>query len=164
MKISIQNLKPGVTEYKESIAPDFIELNFADFYPNNFDIGVLLDKIDRDFRVKISMKSIGHYVCDRCLDEFTIPVEIETEQMFKIASAEITVDDDIIPLASDATEIDLKDVLNETVVLNHPIKMLCSEECKGLCPGCGANLNIEKCTCQDTEIDPRWEELRKLIK
>lgn len=164
MKISIQNLKPGVSKYNETIEPDFIESNFAEYYPHDFEVDVLLDKIDRDFRLQIFMKSDGHYVCDRCLEDFNIAVNIQTEQMYKVADGDSDINDDIISLPSDATEIDLKYVLNETVVLNHPIKMLCSDDCKGLCAGCGTNLNKEECKCQETEIDPRWEELRKLIK
>ncbi|MCB0281113.1 MAG: DUF177 domain-containing protein [Calditrichae bacterium] len=164
MKISIQSLKPGVSTYKERIKPDFIEQNFVRFYPNDFDVDVLLDKIDRDFRVRVYLSSTALYVCDRCLEEYTEDLKTDTEQIYKISAEQNPVDDDFVFVSPDTTEIDLKDLLNETIVLSHPIKMLCKEDCKGLCAGCGANLNNEECKCQEADSDPRWEELRKLIK
>ena len=151
MKISIQSLKPGVSVYKEKIKPDFIERNFGEFYPDEFQIDVLLDKIDRDFRVKISMQTMAHYMCDRCLNNFTVPFSAETEQMYEIGDRPDSSGEDIIYIAPDETELDLKELLNEAVVLNHPIKMLCREDCKGLCSKCGADLNVEQCKCQEAE-------------
>lgn len=164
MKISIQSLKPGVSAYKERIKADFVEHNFVRFYPNDFDVDVLLDKIERDFRLRVYLTSTARYFCDRCLEEYSVPFKIETEQIYKISAGQEDVDDDFVHVSPDATEIDLNDLLNETVVLNHPIKMLCKEECKGLCAGCGTNLNNEECKCQEVDTDSRWEELRKLIK
>jgi uncharacterized protein len=44
-----------------------------------------------------------------------------------------------------------------------PMKPLCREDCQGLCPVCGADLNFEQCACADSKIDPRWEKLRDLL-
>jgi uncharacterized protein len=59
--------------------------------------------------------------------------------------------------------IDLNVLVNDAVILNLPIKHLCSPECRGLCPYCGANLNRGDCGCRVEEIDPRLEVLRKLL-
>jgi uncharacterized protein len=60
-------------------------------------------------------------------------------------------------------EIDLSFGVRESLLLALPMKVLCSEDCKGLCPHCGANLNEESCDCVAETIDPRWAELRKLL-
>lgn len=57
-------------------------------------------------------------------------------------------------------KIDLADLAREQIVLNLPTRFLCSEDCKGLCPKCGANLNTDACDCEQIEIDPRWAGLK----
>lgn len=59
-------------------------------------------------------------------------------------------------------EIDLSPYFREEIALQVPIQVLCSEECKGLCPGCGADLNAEACSCPENEGDPRLAALRNL--
>ena len=51
----------------------------------------------------------------------------------------------------------------EAVILELPMRFLCSEDCKGLCPGCGSNLNNGPCDCVKTEGDQRWAPLKKLL-
>ena len=58
--------------------------------------------------------------------------------------------------------IDTDQLLRENVLLSLPVQPLCREECRGLCPRCGANLNLGSCGCQDTQTDPRLTILRKL--
>ena len=54
--------------------------------------------------------------------------------------------------------------VEECLFINEPFKVLCDEDCKGLCPSCGANLNQEQCSCgDDTDIDPRMEALKELL-
>lgn len=62
----------------------------------------------------------------------------------------------------DEPEIDLDQVLLEQIALEMPLRLLCSEACKGLCPHCGANLNVETCRCETEEVDPRFAVLKKL--
>jgi uncharacterized protein len=54
----------------------------------------------------------------------------------------------------------LEDVLREQVLLALPLKVTCREECKGLCPQCGKNLNQEQCSCSTEMEDPRWAALK----
>jgi len=69
---------------------------------------------------------------------------------------------EIIPEGS--KEIDLSKTLYEAIVIAQPICVVCKEECKGLCPHCGTNLNHTKCNCIKTRIDPRLEKLKLLLK
>src|SRR3990172_8238519 len=59
-------------------------------------------------------------------------------------------------------EIDLGGYLRELIAMSLPIKVLCVQECKGLCPNCGVNLNLEECSCKDNWVDPRFAVLRNL--
>lgn len=164
MKISIQNLKHGVSEYSETLAADFIDKDYKDYYPNNFEVNVFVDKIDKNFRVKVDLKTESKFVCNRCLKDFEEDIDLQQEQIYNAQSVSEIADADTVYLPIDAVEIDLTDLLNETVIINHPIKMLCKDDCKGLCANCGADLNENKCQCADTQTDPRWDKLRKLIK
>ncbi len=59
--------------------------------------------------------------------------------------------------------LDLSDVLRQYLLTSEPLKALCREDCRGLCPGCGADLNTEKCNCTSTSVDPRWGALADLL-
>ena len=56
----------------------------------------------------------------------------------------------------------LKELVLSDLLLNLPMKHLCREDCKGLCPGCGVNLNREPCRCKK-QVDPRWAALEQLL-
>jgi uncharacterized protein len=58
--------------------------------------------------------------------------------------------------------VELEDILREQVLLAVPIKTVCREECKGLCPQCGKNLNTGECQCEPVAGDPRWDALKGL--
>ena len=83
-------------------------------------------------------------VCDRCLADLELEMDIdETYYLFP----ENTPDVDYF---YSGEEIELDDFVRETIVMNMPGKVLCSEDCKGLCPKCGADLNQGKCGCEDS--------------
>jgi uncharacterized protein len=56
----------------------------------------------------------------------------------------------------------LEDALREQVLLEAPIRAICREDCKGLCPHCGANLNQQQCSCAEPLEDPRWAALKDI--
>ena len=99
-------------------------------------------------------------VCDRCAQPFEREktVEYETLLAFELANGE---SDDIVLLDKDG-ELDLDGLMREVFLLEMDTKNLCSEDCKGLCSGCGADLNREPCRCKK-EIDPRLAKLAQLL-
>jgi uncharacterized protein len=58
--------------------------------------------------------------------------------------------------------VELDEDVRQTIEIAVPLKLLCNERCKGLCPQCGKNLNNGPCTCELAEVDPRWESLQNL--
>jgi len=56
----------------------------------------------------------------------------------------------------------LEDALREQVLLAVPLKVICHEDCSGLCPHCGKNLNVERCSCAEPVEDPRWSALKDI--
>ena len=98
--------------------------------------------------------------CDRCTRPFERKktVEYGTLMSFELANGE---SDDIVVLNQDG-ELELDELMREVFLLEMDTKNLCSEDCKGLCPGCGVDLNVEPCRCKK-EIDPRLAVLAQLL-
>ena len=62
----------------------------------------------------------------------------------------------------EGNELDLTALAREQILLNLPEQVLCREDCKGICPTCGADLNENECECREDDIDPRWSALKDL--
>lgn len=97
--------------------------------------------------------------CDRCAAPFERPFHVSVERLLA-DELEDEDNDEILLLDDGALELD--DLARETFILNMDTKQLCKPDCKGLCPGCGANLNYEACRCKK-EVDPRWAALQQLL-
>ena len=110
--------------------------------------------------LKVRLETVLSLSCDRCARPFQREktVEYETLLAFELANEE---SDDIVVLNKDG-ELELDELMREVFLLEMDTKNLCSEDCKGLCPGCGADLNVEPCRCKK-EIDPRWAKLAQLL-
>ena len=106
--------------------------------------------------------------CTRCVEPLTMALEIPFEDVFVDASEERIEKDLEVPVTDldvelvAADELDLADIIREQILLNLPEQVLCKEDCKGLCPQCGANRNRQDCDCGDEDIDPRWAALKNL--
>ena len=108
-----------------------------------------------------SIETTIHGVCDRCATEFDRQVEIPLDVVLvEELSNEENEDEWVFPLETDAA--DMEEIVRTVFVLNMDSKLLCSDDCKGLCCGCGKNLNFETCSCEK-EIDPRLAALKQLL-
>ena len=107
--------------------------------------------------------------CSRCLKEYKHPIDAGFKLVLQRgahhAPPESVAEDDYVQL-DERTEYayDIFPRVREAIVIELPIRYLCDEECRGLCPQCGADLNEGDCGCDRTEADPRWDGLRKLLK
>ena len=107
--------------------------------------------------------------CSRCLEQYwqVLTPEIE-EEFFPIV--DVATGAPVPPPEEDAFSIgadhvlDLTEAVRQAILLARPMKPLCSEDCAGLCPDCGQNLNIATCGCRGEPVDPRWESLKQLLK
>lgn len=125
-----------------------------------------------DIRLVGNMSTQVEVLCDRCLE----PVEQNISDSFDLLYRPQGVDTigDEVAITRAETEIGyyrgegllLEDVLKEQILLALPVKLVCRANCKGLCPHCGCNLNVERCDCITTMPDPRWaalEDIRKKL-
>ena len=100
--------------------------------------------------------------CRRCLGDASGHVFEEAHLIFAEAGTEDLEDDpDVFLLDDRKAELDLRPALREQWLLHVPGYALCRGDCKGLCPTCGADLNIEPCDCASSAADPRWNALQK---
>jgi len=108
-----------------------------------------------------SLSTTIHGVCDRCASDFDAPVQMPIDVVLVTElSNEENEDEWVFPLEGDSA--DLEDIVRTVFVLNLDSKLLCKPDCKGLCCGCGKNLNHEACSCQK-ELDPRFAALKQLL-
>ncbi len=100
--------------------------------------------------------------CRRCLEPVDVPMDEELGRLYREGD-DLAEDegDDIVSLPS-GRELDVTDAVRETVLLAVPKFVYCREECRGLCPRCGTNLNESSCECTVEEADDRWGPLRRL--
>ena len=102
-----------------------------------------------------------HGVCDRCAADFDRYVEFPLDVVLVTElTNEENEDEWVFPLEGDSA--DLEDIVRTVFVLNLDSKLLCKEDCKGICCRCGKNLNHEACNCQK-ELDPRFAALKQLL-
>lgn len=102
-----------------------------------------------------------HGICDRCTSPFEreIVFPIDVVLVTELADEE-NEDEWVFPLEGDSANLD--DIVRTVFVLNLDSKLLCKEDCKGLCHRCGKNLNDGPCNCQK-ELDPRFAALKQLL-
>ncbi|MCR5329987.1 MAG: DUF177 domain-containing protein [Lachnospiraceae bacterium] len=103
--------------------------------------------------------------CSRCLEPVELPFDINTdcELIVDENGCASTRDDDEKLSYVEGYELDVDGFLKEELMIGFPLQVLCSEECRGLCPKCGANLNRGECGCDRTVSDPRMSIIRDLF-
>ena len=108
-----------------------------------------------------SVTTCIHGICDRCASEFDRDIDfpIDVVLVTELANEE-NEDEWVFPLEGDSADLD--DIVRTVFVLNLDSKLLCDEDCKGLCCRCGKNLNDGPCSCQK-ELDPRFAALKQLL-
>ena len=99
--------------------------------------------------------------CRRCLTDVTVSVGEDVQLLFVEAETEGADDPDVFVVDPRAQELDLRPALREQWVLAVPAFVQCRDDCKGLCPTCGADLNAGACDCAPV-TDSRWDTLRKV--
>ena len=98
--------------------------------------------------------------CDRCAKAFRREKEISYDCL--LAEEKQNEDNEDIVLLEQGEFVDAEDLARTAFILGMDTKTLCSEDCKGLCPRCGADLNLGPCSCKK-EVDPRLAVLAKLL-
>jgi len=151
--VKVQILWNGLMPFHFKIKANDINLN-DDIDSNSFDSDILIDGeiIDSGnlFDVKGTIKCRKSFICDRCLT----PSSEEQIHEFNEELDRSDIEDDVA---------DLTEIIHDILLASQPIRNLCKEDCKGLCPVCGVNLNESDCKCDRLVVDPRLEALKNYL-
>jgi uncharacterized protein len=184
MLLDLSRLRDGAEERVVRTWPASLFEGSEDFSvaaPVSFEAVVRKDK--QAYRLVGRAVTELELACSRCAEPFRVPVEAAFDLRYlphrdnvggagstgkaggnsKADEHEIQEDDLSTAFYRDET-IDLGDLVQEQLYLVLPMKPLCSEACKGLCPECGTNLNRATCECRHEWVDPRFEKLKALKK
>ena len=121
--------------------------------------------------VKATLAGESLVQCSRCLKPVSLPLAVTFKEEF-IEGEPPAEDEETDNESDDRTisyfrgdELDLTEALQQNVLLELPMKPLCSEDCLGICPSCGVNRNETSCSCQEpTQVDPRLAALKDLLR
>lgn len=141
---------------------DFSQVEFQGYYPFQTPVRVVGAITARAGVVQLSARAAFDFQgqCDRCLTSFTRAYDIPLEHTL-VTTLENEENDDFILLEQE--QFDLAELVQADLLLELPYKSLCREDCRGLCPMCGKNLNEGLCGCTRQSVDPRLEVLRQLL-
>ncbi len=176
MFISLQELERREINFREEYPPETIDLDpemrqsgplrtsgRATLIEEHHGRGVI-----QDIRVQGELATSVDVACARCLEPVSRKLERSFELLYRprgvdAGREEISVTQAEAEIGYYVGEgVELKDILREQILLALPMKVVCREECKGLCPSCGQNLNQGACHCAEAVADPRWQALQGL--
>ena len=146
-----------------SVSLDLSDLRFGNCYPvtESVDAEGIIRNTAGVLMMKGLIRTCIHGVCDRCAASFDRDMEVPIDVVLVTELADEDNEDEwVFPLEGDSA--DLEDIVRTVFVLNMDSKLLCKEDCKGLCCRCGTNLNEGPCSCQK-ELDPRFAALKQLL-
>lgn len=177
MFIDIHELEAHPIDFREEIHPDVLDLGedvgqvtllrttgHADLVEEHHG----KHHVIQDIRLKGDLWTRIKVGCARCLEAVEHDVARKFDLLYRprgvdARAPELSVTDAEAEIGYyQGSGVQLEDVLQEQVLLALPLKLLCREDCKGLCPHCGKNLNVESCSCSEDREDPRWTALKEI--
>jgi len=121
-----------------------------------------------DVALRGSLKTKLEVVCGRCLQPVELPISADFNERFvrdigwAAEEQHELLAEDLNVSVFDGEGIELDELVREELLLAVPVNVLCREDCKGLCPICGIDRNLNACQCEVDEVDSRWQKLKEL--
>ncbi|MGA7218693.1 MAG: DUF177 domain-containing protein [Candidatus Sulfotelmatobacter sp.] len=177
MFFEIRDLELHPIEFAEKFAPGVIDLGTDYRQQTPIETSGRADlveehhgkhKVIQDIRIQGRLATSLEMTCARCLEPLTQDVKREFDLLYRPLGADAGRDEMSITDAEaeisyyEGEGLPLDDVVREQVLLAAPLKVTCREDCKGLCPHCGKNLNLEQCSCAVEMEEPRWAALKEI--
>jgi len=169
VRIELENLEGGKGDFAHVYQPD--ELNPVDERVRLTEPAVVTGKVrlsGNEVFVNGHVDTRAQVECDRCLQpveahvsadfalEYITGSEYESSEVAELTEAALSVS------VFDGEAIDVDEIVKEQILLAVPTRMLCREDCKGICPECGIDRNTGECSCVADDVDPRWAALKDL--
>ncbi|QNL45510.1 DUF177 domain-containing protein [Oscillibacter hominis] len=162
MRLDVKSIltAPG-KELPFRFSMDLSDVEFGGAYPARQPIevtGTVRNRADV-LELELTAKTILSSVCDRCMKPFQ---NLKTVRFQCMLAEELQDEENDEIVLLENGQVDVEDLARTAFILEMDTKTLCSEDCKGLCPRCGADLNLGPCSCKK-ETDPRLAVLAKLL-
>lgn len=155
---------------EEDFSPHYEDLEFD----TPINVNLLLTNLGKEVLIKGTIKGTIELICSRCLKKFPYILNIDVEEIYLwdlpiirniSPSEEVELKEEDFKFVLEKETLFLEPLIEDNIRISLPIKPLCSPNCKGLCPVCGHDLNLDPCECsKDLRIDPRWEPLKRLLR
>ncbi len=167
MLITLQELELHRVVVAKTYAPgtlDYQEVEFRQI--DDVQVNAVADLAGMEIRIRGAVKTRIEAACSRCLKPVALPVEREFDLTYRPMSTiarneEIELPPDELDVGFYEGEgIQLADIVTEQMILAFPMKVICREDCRGLCPTCGADRNRETCQCLELQADSPFAALR----
>ncbi len=165
IRINVAEIKKrlvGSKNFSYELTPDELNITEADL---KVTAPIILEGMVENagdvILLKADVKTEIERTCGRCLKVFTEPLAAQVVEKFYPAGAE-NIENDAFIYESDL--LDITEPVRESLLLAVPLQSLCREDCRGLCPVCGADRNEGDCGCDTTTVDPRLAALKQFIK
>jgi len=168
MKLDVSQLLEGVSDELElefAYEPDDRQLDDGAELREPARVRVVLTRGPQQLWLRGHIDARVQFTCDRCLKPFESELTTSYVEEYRARAADQEADEDdgeIRTVHYAGTEVDISEGIRQNLLLMLPTKRLCSEDCRGLCPYCGQDLNEGDCDCEVDEIDPRFEVLKRL--
>ena len=169
MLLDLRKIRVPHVAVDEVYAPDlFRTTDDQDRIAESVRLHLDIAKSGERFRMAGRVQTVLELPCSRCLERFLWPVDAAFDLMYQPQATnrgegEIEVGDEDLSMAFyEGEQIDLGLLMREQFYLALPMKPLCSDDCRGLCPVCGTNLNRGTCECKRDWEDPRLAVLKNL--
>jgi len=149
MIIRFESLKEGSNHWVENINPRELELDVESFQEL---VTVELDVEKRSGKIPVSIvtRTLGSFICDRCGEDLRLDIAGNCSVLFMQRDTPLPDElpgDDLRSFRPGQNEIDITVDVRDALLLALPYRHLCSDDCRGLCPVCGENLNLGACRC-----------------
>lgn len=161
MIIKYTNFSDGIHEIRFDEPAENIGLD--DSFFGNVVVNCRMDKSVHQIVIDFDVDAKTHLICDRCNSEYDAELTNHFQLSYLFVKDAIRLEEfNVKYLSPDEDKIDITEDVYEYVELAIPMKKLCKEDCKGLCPKCGTNLNEHECNCHLEINNDIWEPLKKL--
>ncbi len=183
MKVLTDRLTESPTELRFSVTPAWwqercgADSDLAEGLRGNLEVRILIHRMGQDLYLEGEIAGALELTCGRCLTRYREPVRERFRLVLEPAGSRVPADPegagalvrDGVVLSDElesgwfrGSEIDLGSFFQEVIALAFPVQPVCREDCRGLCPRCGADRNAESCNCSEVRPDSPFAALRAL--